>query len=278
MVSVCSRLTITPMLDSRPTTDFVTTMTGLLPLYVWAYNARMEIVNFPEINHAQVGARGICPHCGDQSYFAPVSTYMDVSSPTQRVAGACRCQSCKGFILVVGWRNSVQHGQNSPFYLSSVFPFGKPNDAVDPSVPKGIASDFSEALRCQWIKAYKATVVMCRRAVQASAVAMGAPRRKKLDAQIDMLFERGKITEALKDFAHEVRLTGNVGAHPDTSAGQQNAAALVPDEQQSEEGTLDGLEEVTEKDASDIVEFTREYLHHIYVMPAKLAARRQPKK
>jgi len=35
-----------------------------------------------------------------------------------------------------------------------------------------------------------------------------------------------------------------------------------------------GLENVTPKDADDIIEFMREYLHHVYVMPAKLAARK----
>jgi len=34
------------------------------------------------------------------------------------------------------------------------------------------------------------------------------------------------------------------------------------------------LENVTPKDADDIIEFMREYLHHVYVMPAKLAARK----
>jgi len=45
---------------------------------------------------------------------------------------------------------------------------------------------------------------------------------------------------------------GNDGAHPDA----------------------DGLENVTQKDADDIVEFTREDLHHVYVMPANRAARK----
>jgi hypothetical protein len=36
------------------------------------------------------------------------------------------------------------------------------------------------------------------------------------------------------------------------------------------------LRDVTEQDASDIVEFTREYVHHVYVMPAKLKARKPP--
>ncbi len=33
--------------------------------------------------------------------------------------------------------------------------------------------------------------------------------------------------------------------------------------------------DVTEQDAADIVEFTREFFHHVYVMPAKLKARQE---
>jgi hypothetical protein len=81
-----------------------------------------------------------------------------------------------------------------------------------------------------------------------------ADAKKKLVKQIDELAERGLITEPLRQFAHEVRLEGNDGAHPDP----------------------DGLSDVTEKDADDIIEFTREYMHHVYVMPAMLAKRKSP--
>jgi len=94
---------------------------------------------------------------------------------------------------------------------------------------------------------------MCRRAVQSSALHLGAKGGKLID-QIDDLSKTGIITTPLKDFAHEIRLTGNDGAHPEK----------------------DGLENVTEKDGEAIIEFTGEYLHHVYVMPAKLAARRTP--
>ena len=114
-----------------------------------------------------------------------------------------------------------------------------------------VAEDFSEALRCHWIKSYRASVVMCRRAIQSSAIALKAKGDRLID-QIDDLFKSGKITESLKDFAHEVRLTGNDGAHPDK----------------------DGLNDVTERDSIDIIEFTQEYLHHLYVMPAKLKIRK----
>jgi hypothetical protein len=89
--------------------------------------------------------------------------------------------------------------------------------------------------------------------VQQSAIELQAKGGRLID-QIDDLQKQGKITEALKDFAHEVRLTGNDGAHPDR----------------------DGLADVVEGDSKLIMEFTQEYLHHVYVMPAKLAARRTP--
>ena len=94
---------------------------------------------------------------------------------------------------------------------------------------------------------------MCRRAIQSSAIAQKASGSRLID-QIDDLFKSGKITESLKEFAHEVRLTGNDGAHPDK----------------------DGLAGVKESDSDAIIEFTREYLHHVYVMPEKLKARKPP--
>ena len=223
----------------------------------------MEIVNFQEHSYNQLGANGICPHCSAKSYFHPVATHIEIVGGQGRQKGisAAKCQSCKKYVLVVGARAS----QQTAFVLEAVYPFGQAKDDVDENVPPSIRADFGEALRCQFIKSYKGCVVMCRRSVQASALKLGAPKKKKLDDQIDWLFEQGKITEPLREFAHEVRLTGNIGAHPDKDSGQE-----------PEGGDLetDNLEDVTPKDADDMVEFTKEYLHHVYVMPAKLKARR----
>jgi hypothetical protein len=229
---------------------------ALAPIYVWRYNGAVKIVNFPQLQNQpqQVGANGECPHCSPTiSYFRPVASYGEnLPNNGHRMVSAAQCESCKGFVLVVGER--APHV--APYSLVSVFPLGKPNDTVATEVQqasRGVAEDFAEALRCQWIKSYKACVVMCARAVQGSAIALGA-KTKRLTDQIDELFSQGKITDALKEFAHEIRITRNMGAHPDK----------------------DGLEEVTEQDAKDIVEFTREYLHHVYVMPVKLKARKIP--
>jgi hypothetical protein len=227
---------------------------NLVPFFVWRYNGAMKIVNFQQGN--QVGASGECPHCSPvQSYFHPIATYMEQPVPGQwiHIVSAAQCQSCKEFVLVIGRR---QQHQSPSYQLVNVFPLGKPNDAVASEVEQAaieVAADFREALRCHWIKSYRASVVMCRRAIQSSAIAFKASGGRLID-QIDDLFKSGKITEALKDFAHEVRLTGNDGAHPDK----------------------DGLAEVKEDDSTAILEFTREYLHHVYVMPAKLKARKTP--
>ena len=73
----------------------------------------------------------------------------------------------------------------------------------------------------------------------------------KLHLQIDEMAKKGLITEPLRQWAHEVRLGGNDGAHPDK----------------------DGLKDVSPQDADEIIEFTTQFLHHVYVMPAALAAR-----
>ena len=70
---------------------------------------------------------------------------------------------------------------------------------------------------------------------------------EQINDQVDDLSQNGKITESLNDFAHAVRLSRNIGAHPDK----------------------DGLKDVSKTDADDIIEFTRQFLHLVHVMPAK---------
>ena len=213
----------------------------------------MEIVNFPghhgQPGYAQVGASGDCPHCSIRSYFAPRVTHQENSGGSIKIVSIAQCESCKAYILVIGSKDN----HSAAAVLSAVYPLGKPRDDVDANVPKDIADDFAEALRSHWGKNYKACVVMCRRALQSSANDLKA-KDGPLVGQIEDLFKKGKITEPLKDFAHAIRLTGNEGAHPDK----------------------DGLKDVKEKDADDIVAFTREFLDHVYVMPAMLKSRLTP--
>ena len=141
------------------------------------------------------------------------------------------------------------NSQTLLYVYKESFPLGNPDASVDKTIAAGVRADFVEAQRCRSVNAYKATVVMCRRSLQASCQDLKAEGTRLID-QIDDLAAKGKITTALRDMAHDVRKLGNEGAHPDE----------------------DGLGDVIPEDADDIIEFTRQYFEHVYVMPARSAA------
>ena len=198
-------------------------------------------------NHTRFSLNGECPHCRRDAVFSqvgsPVTDGMEGAS--FRVISMMKCPGCFGYILA--FTNHRPDGYE--FEYVTHYPVGMPNEKLDKSIPKDVAEDFQEAIRCQWAKSYRACVVMCRRALQASVLALKA-KGDTLVKQIDDLAANGVITAPLRDFAHEIRLTGNAGAHSDW------------------------LQDITEPDAESIMEFTREYLDHVYIMPAKLQARR----
>jgi Domain of unknown function (DUF4145) len=209
----------------------------------------MELVNQNSQNGA-FSARGICPHCSVPSYHSfVVGPYVKHSGDAE-IEGhvLVECQNCQHVMYVVGKRKGAVH-----FYeYKESFPLGNPESSVETTIMSGVRDDFIEALKCKSISAHKATVVMCRRALQASCKQFGAEGAKLIN-QIDDLSRKGRITTALKDMAHDIRKLGNDGAHPDE----------------------DGLGEVTKEDAEDIVEFTRQYFEHVYVMPARSDAFRK---
>jgi uncharacterized protein DUF4145 len=89
---------------------------------------------------------------------------------------------------------------------------------------------------------------MCRRIVQVSAVVLGGSAGKRLVGEVTA---KQVITPTLQRFAHEIRSVGNAGAHPS-----------------------EDLNEIGEKDAKDMLEFTDQFLEHVYVMPKKLEKRK----
>jgi hypothetical protein len=115
-------------------------------------------------------------------------------------------------------------------------------------VPIEIAPYFKEALRCRWIDAYGATVLMCRRALQVSCDREKAAG-KDLFTQIDDLASKQIINPTLRAMAHNIRLLGKRGAHSDYS---------------------DIDSEIADKDADAAILFMSHYLDHVYVLPKKL--------
>ena len=152
-----------------------------------------------------------------------------------------QCDNCEELILLIYSDTEIHQ-----------YPTRIPK--LDESIPKQVADDYIEAIRCFDVGAKKASVVMCRRALQNSVIERGAKKDKLLN-QIDELFGNQIITKDIRNWAHEIRLTGNIGAHPDE----------------------DGLNDVNHEDADELIKFMEEYLNYVYIMPAMVAKKRAKK-
>jgi hypothetical protein len=120
-------------------------------------------------------------------------------------------------VLFWAWYQGHRTTATAANYLAH-YPLGKPNDDAPSEIPAAIADDFKEAIRCQWIKAFKVSVAMFGRALEASCINLGADADKKIHEQIDWLASQGKITAPLREMAHTIRLGRNRGAHPQRMA------------------------------------------------------------
>jgi hypothetical protein len=217
----------------------------------------MEVTLF-NYNNDTFTMGGECPHCQHQSAFLHVTT--------SHVEGALwvagmQCQACGRYILALA---RFLSGLDTLYYQEH-YPLGAPNDTVADEIPEHIKPDFKEALRCFWVKAYNATAEMCRRAVEASCLDLGAKGRN-LDDMIDSLEDQRRITPFLQQVAHKIRLGGNRGAHPPDGQGAVLQPPVTP--QSPSAGPITTIEE---EHAEAIVKFTREFFHHVYVVPKELA-------
>ena len=149
-----------------------------------------------------------------------------------------RCLECSNVTLL-----HFKQGHAEPdLYPSS------PKASADHRIPSPIRDDFIEAQKDFSIGSHKSAVVMCRRALQAAAVEKGATKGKKLWEQIDELANQHVIIPEMAKMAHQIRLEGNIGAHPDE----------------------DGLEDIAKDDATEVIDFTEAFLAAIYVIPRKV--------
>lgn len=78
-----------------------------------------------------------------------------------------------------------------------------------------------------------------------------ATKYRTMNDRIDALAKRGRLTEDLRTWAHEVRLGGNDAAHDE--------------------------DPFTKEEAAELLDFVELYLTYVYTLPGRLAARRRPK-
>jgi hypothetical protein len=226
-----------------------------------------SVAHDPNGNFALIGT---CPYptCNRPSTFVRVqSTKIGIYRSEGNVhfnkwVAVMQCQACQNYILGI----AEQQNQMIRYKYLEHYPIGSPDETVAEEIPDHIKDDFKEALRCLWVKAYNATAEMCRRAIEASCLHLGAPKKDVLEDMIDWLEERRKITPDLKQAAHKVRLGGNRGAHPQVE-GMPSMVGLPP---QTESILIGPVEKIEKEHAEAIVDFTRHFFQYVYVIPKQL--------
>jgi hypothetical protein len=168
-----------------------------------------------------------CPKCRHLNNL-DVSTYWNYE-------GVYRCDSCNARMrIVIAQGHLLETPEVSDF---------APIDGAPPEVNE----DFIEAQKCYSAEAYKATIVICRRALENMADSQQA-KGQNLFEKIRDLYNREAISKGTFEIATQVRQFGNYGAHP-------------------KDDLLGGI---TEPDAGAILEITQHLLKDVYEIPEKV--------
>jgi len=210
----------------------------------------------------------ICPHCGTKAQFNLIFPNLNSRDKENFIANLekaswdeddglysytymiWKCQVCRK--LVFRANETYKYGSKK---IVGQYPTDVRVDTnFTDSVPSEILEDFKSALKCYEFDEYRPAAAMCRRSLQASVLKEGADSKKDLIDQIDELHQKkpDRFTSDIKDWAHNIRIFGNWGTHPDK----------------------DGLKDVSREIAREVIEFLKSYFHYVYLMPKRVAEAR----
>lgn len=152
-----------------------------------------------------------------------------------------RCTACLDISLLL----AMQIGRNGEEWVyeddSAVYPALPRN--MSAAVPKTLQSCFQEARACYHVRAYTASAIMCRRALELLAIERGI-NKQPLAKALAKLKEAGDIDQRLYDWCDALRLAGNQAAHE-----------------------LD--QNVTQTDAKDMNDLAEAIIDYVYVFQAR---------
>jgi len=120
---------------------------------------------------------------------------------------------------------------------------------LDPDIPPDVGSAYSEGMRALSVKAPRAAAVMFRGMLAQLVMDKGsdtAKAKRNLFDRLEQMSTDGSLHPSLIEWAREIRVLGNVAAHPDS------------------------LDPVSEQEAADLGRLCRQLLNVIYEVPARI--------
>lgn len=198
----------------------------------------------------------ICPHCGAKVHIEKLwSAHHSYDNGDVEFYVIFRCRPCKKLLLktytfrqnrYTNATNLEASGWDEKFPLTLDTELSTGDSKY---IPEEIFADYKEALKCKSIGANRGSCAMFRRALQGSLVELGA-KEGELIQQINSLTD---LPKDLKDWAHQIRIFGNWGAHPDK----------------------DKLKEVSAEEVNETYDFISKFLLYTFIMPRKVEESRK---
>lgn len=198
-----------------------------------------------------------CPHCGARVHIEKLwNDFHSFKNGDVEFYVVFRCKPCKKLILKTFLFRQNRYSSDTNLEVGGwdeKFPVSLDSELSkqdSENIPEQVFVDYQEALKCKSIGAHRASCAMFRRALQSSLLELGADKDKDLIEQINSL---GNLPDDLKDWAHQIRIFGNWGAHPDK----------------------DNLKDVNEEDVEEVYDFVAKFFVYTFIMPKKVEISRK---
>lgn len=199
----------------------------------------------------------MCPHCGAKAHIEALwNECHKLQNNDVEFYVVFRCKPCRKLILKTFCLEQNPYSDDENLEIKGwdeMFPVSLDDQLHKEEkefIPSEILLDYQEALKCKTIAANRAGCAMFRRSLQGALVKLGADSKLELIKQIESL---GNLPKDIKDWAHQIRIFGNWGAHPDK----------------------DNLKDVDSSDVAEAHDFASKFLLYMFIMPEKVKLSRE---
>jgi hypothetical protein len=156
-----------------------------------------------------------CPKCNSRTIAEPVTRYIDdgdeftAQPPWDDLYVVVTCKICNEYMLIAHPKDGANSYQ---FRRQNKRLWPAPDREMSSKIPEPLRLEHGEARSCFRSSAYTATVVMVRRTLEGVCAEHGV-NKKPLIAALQQMQADGLIEGRLLEWAEELRVLGNEGAH-----------------------------------------------------------------